>query len=97
MNTRLSVFLPLVFATLLFADGLKDNMSENVRSIPPAGIPVPDAVKQELEAGLKSLGEDITKLPDWAVIDISKPITSRHPGGIADAGFFDEQWKIPEK
>jgi pimeloyl-ACP methyl ester carboxylesterase len=35
----------------------------------------------------------VPKLPDWAVIDVSKPKTSQAPGGIADAGFFDEVWK----
>jgi hypothetical protein len=35
----------------------------------------------------------IAKLPDWAVIDITQPRTPQAPGGIADAGFFDEQWK----
>jgi Prolyl oligopeptidase family len=42
----------------------------------------------------------VAKLPDWAVIDISQPRTSRAPGGIADAGFFDEKWQwkpAPEK
>ncbi len=36
----------------------------------------------------------VAKLPDWAVIDIKQPVTSRRPGGIADAGFFDEQWEL---
>lgn len=35
----------------------------------------------------------VPKLPDWAVIDVTQPATSRHPGGIVDAGFFDENWK----
>ncbi|MBI5775644.1 MAG: prolyl oligopeptidase family serine peptidase [Verrucomicrobia bacterium] len=34
------------------------------------------------------------KLPDWAVVDISKPVTSRAPGGIAAAGFFGERWQV---
>jgi dienelactone hydrolase len=34
------------------------------------------------------------KLPDWAVIDITQPATSRFPGKVVDAGFFDEQWKL---
>ena len=34
------------------------------------------------------------KLPDWAVIDITKPVTSRTPGGIAAAGFFGEKWEL---
>lgn len=33
------------------------------------------------------------KLPDWAVIDITQPVTPRRPGGIAAAGFFDEHWQ----
>ena len=34
------------------------------------------------------------KLPDWAVIDISKPVTSRFPGEVVNAGFFDEKWQL---
>ena len=34
------------------------------------------------------------KLPDWAIVEISTPATSRAPGGIATAGFFDEEWKF---
>ena len=34
------------------------------------------------------------KLPDWAVIDLSKDPDANAPGRIADAGFFDEQWKF---
>ena len=34
------------------------------------------------------------KLPDWAVVDIDKPMTSRAPGGIVTAGFFGEQWEV---
>lgn len=35
------------------------------------------------------------KLPDWAVIDLSVPPNGRWPGGISDAGFFDEAWSHP--
>ncbi len=35
----------------------------------------------------------VAKLPDWAVIDLTKPKTSQAPGGISDAGFFGEQWE----
>lgn len=34
------------------------------------------------------------KLPDWAIIDLSVPVSARKPGGIADAGFFDEAWQL---
>lgn len=33
------------------------------------------------------------KLPDYAIVDVSVKPTSRAPGGIADAGFFDETWQ----
>lgn len=35
----------------------------------------------------------VAKLPDWAVVDITKPKTPVGPGGITDAGFFDENWR----
>jgi hypothetical protein len=34
------------------------------------------------------------KLPDWAIVDLSVPVSARAPGGITAAGFFDEQWKL---
>jgi hypothetical protein len=34
------------------------------------------------------------KLPDWAIVDVSVPVSTRKPGGIVDAGFFDEEWKL---
>jgi hypothetical protein len=36
------------------------------------------------------------KLPDWAIIDVRDPVTSRWPGGIPAAGFFDEKWQLRE-
>ena len=35
----------------------------------------------------------VAKLPDWAMIDVTKPANAQVPGGIADAGFFDERWQ----
>ncbi len=35
----------------------------------------------------------ISKLPDYAVVDLSQPITPRGPGGIATVGFFNEKWQ----
>lgn len=34
------------------------------------------------------------KLPDWAIVDTSVPPDDKFPGKIADAGFFDEQWRF---
>jgi pimeloyl-ACP methyl ester carboxylesterase len=37
------------------------------------------------------------KLPDWAVIDTSVPANPRTPGGVTNAGFFDEAWQLMPK
>jgi hypothetical protein len=36
----------------------------------------------------------ISKLPDYAVIDVRTPPSPRLPGAVATAGFFDEKWKL---
>ncbi|HVJ82310.1 MAG TPA: prolyl oligopeptidase family serine peptidase [Planctomycetia bacterium] len=33
------------------------------------------------------------KLPDWAIVDAATPMTTRAPGTVLDAGFFDEKWE----
>jgi hypothetical protein len=33
-------------------------------------------------------------LPDYAVVDVNVPVSSRAPGGIVDAGFFGEKWEL---
>jgi pimeloyl-ACP methyl ester carboxylesterase len=38
----------------------------------------------------------VPKLPDYAVVDVNVPVSSRSPGGVVTAGFFDEQWKLPK-
>jgi pimeloyl-ACP methyl ester carboxylesterase len=37
----------------------------------------------------------VPKLPDWAILDVSQPPTTRTPAGIVAAGFFDEGWRLP--
>jgi pimeloyl-ACP methyl ester carboxylesterase len=37
----------------------------------------------------------VPRLPDFAVVDVSQPVTSRAPGEIVEAGFFDERWQLP--
>jgi hypothetical protein len=39
----------------------------------------------------------VPKLPDWAVIDVSEPASSRWPGKVVAADFFDEHWKLMGK
>lgn len=37
------------------------------------------------------------KLPDWAVVDITTPPSSRWPGRVVDAAFFDEKWELTDE
>lgn len=56
------VWMVLGLASAALADGPADNTSDNVRRIPKIGVEVSEADREELEAGLKSLGEQIAKL-----------------------------------
>jgi hypothetical protein len=38
----------------------------------------------------------VSKLPDYAVIDVTTPPNSRFPGKIVRAGFFGEKWELLE-
>lgn len=37
-----------------------------------------------------------SKLPDYAVINIDVPVSSRTPGDVVKAGFFDERWELQD-
>jgi len=42
----------------------------------------------------------VPKLPDWAIVDVTVPPSTRAPGKVEDAGFFGERWELkksPEK
>jgi pimeloyl-ACP methyl ester carboxylesterase len=39
----------------------------------------------------------VPKLPDWALVNTSVKPTSRGPGEIVAAGFFDEQWRLVDQ
>ncbi len=36
-----------------------------------------------------------SKLPDYAIVDLDTPPSTRWPGKIVEAGFFGEQWELP--
>jgi hypothetical protein len=55
-------FVLLAVPAAVHADGPKDNIPDNVRRVPPPGIKVPDADRQELEAGVDQLGREIDEL-----------------------------------
>ena len=46
------------------------------------------------EAHSKTNSLQNPKLPDWAVIDISRPPDDVFPGTVLAAGFFDENWGL---
>ena len=50
------------FVARLWADGPADNVAENVRRIPPPGVEIPDADREELVAGVVRLGAAIESL-----------------------------------
>jgi hypothetical protein len=39
----------------------------------------------------------VPKLPDFAVVDVSVPVSSRSPGGVVAADFFDERWQFQDR
>lgn len=39
----------------------------------------------------------VPKLPDYAIINITKPANSRFPGEISEAGFFTDSWTVPSR
>ncbi len=39
----------------------------------------------------------ISKLPDYAIVDLGTPPSKRFPGKISTAGFFDDHWKLTGK
>ncbi len=45
------------------------------------------------EESNRSNARQTPKLPDWAIIDITTPPNSYHPGKVVDAGFFGEEWQ----
>jgi len=56
---RLLCLLLLTTCSSAFADGAADNQSENVRRMPPAGIPIPDEARAALTAETQKLGAAI--------------------------------------
>jgi pimeloyl-ACP methyl ester carboxylesterase len=38
----------------------------------------------------------VPKLPDYAILDVRAPASSRWPGKVVAAGFFDEDWGVKE-
>lgn len=63
------VFLFLLLAPCVRADGPADNIPTNVRRMPPPGIEVSPEDRKDLEAGLAALGSAIDRLAERAKKD----------------------------
>jgi len=61
-NSLLGVFVFLVVPGSLCADGPGDNLANKVRRIPPPGIPLAVADREELKSGSAALGHEIETL-----------------------------------
>lgn len=61
---KLSTHLVALFALTLIAlaDGPGDNKAESVRPVPPPGVKIPDAAREELTAGAAALAKEIEAL-----------------------------------
>lgn len=59
-----SLRLAALFALTLtaFADGPADNKADTVRPVPPPGVKIPEAAREELTAGAAALAKDIEAL-----------------------------------
>jgi len=62
MKASYFTLLFLVVTSQTFADGPADNIPEKVRRIPPPGIKLSDADREELSAGVAKLGDEIASL-----------------------------------
>jgi hypothetical protein len=56
------VFATLFLAVAVYADGPGDNLPDKVRPVPPPGIAIPEADRQELQTGVQELGQEIETL-----------------------------------
>ncbi len=63
MRLAAGLLVVLAYLPCTFADGPKDNLPDNVRPIPPKGIDVPEADRNELRAGLDELKKELDALP----------------------------------
>ncbi|MFN9283076.1 MAG: prolyl oligopeptidase family serine peptidase [Planctomyces sp.] len=59
------------FATVRANDGLQDNLPDNVRRIPAAGVPVPDDRRAAMTAQLQLLQQQLKQLRETPAVDQS--------------------------
>ncbi len=80
------------------ADGPADNIPDSVRPVPPVGVEVPEAQRQELETGLAKLKAAIDELAqrkDALTRELLPDVQTYH-NAVSDALTYDEFFKPPE-
>ena len=70
-----------------------DRRSIPIRSIPSRYVVLNSSFTFRDYAYLNN-ARQVPMLPDWAVVDLTTPPNAIWPGKIADADFFDEQWRL---
>src|SRR5262245_7222902 len=56
------LLLVLLFTGRAMGDGPADNVPDKVRRVPPAGLPISSAVREELSSGVAKLGGELEAL-----------------------------------
>ena len=99
MNPR-ALLLLLLLTSPLLADGPADNQADKVRRVPPPGVPVPAAIRTELEAGAAELGESIatlrSRLKDKPALLNLLPDVQIYHNAVRYALTYDEFFKTNE-
>ncbi|MBC7817290.1 MAG: hypothetical protein IAG10_10410, partial [Planctomycetaceae bacterium] len=101
---RLTWFGVFVAAVCFFtlrstpADGPADNLAEKVRPVPPAGIEVPEAEREDLEDGLKRLRAAIDELAQKKDVRTQEllPDVMVYHKAVSDALTYHEFFKPQE-
>lgn len=91
----------------LYLKGIADRLPLPTDAVKPEAVPVfvypnPASPKKYVvvnsgftfrEYDYLNNARQISKLPDWAIIDTNTPVSSRAPGKVVKAGFFNERWE----
>ncbi len=92
MRNRCCLLLLLLAPTAVHADGPKDNQPDNVRRVPPPGVKIPAADREELELGLVAFGEGLKHI---AKHDLA-PDVEIYYKAVHDALKYDEFFNVKE-
>ena len=73
-------------STPVRADGPRDNIATKVRPIPPAGVEIPAADRQELETGVKDLKAAISQIHNITRLGVGRRADFRQSRRLVRCG-----------